>query len=79
MSTKELFHKLIDDIDNEDTLKGYLSIIQQLNEQETGKLFNGLTEKEKNELMISYEESFDSKNMISNEEVKSQHSKWLGK
>jgi hypothetical protein len=77
MSTKEIFHKLTDEIDDETVLKGYLSIIQQLNEQETGKLFNSLTPEEKQELMISYEESFDAKNLVRNDEVKRHHSKWL--
>ena len=74
MSTKEIFHKLIDEIEDETILKRYLSIIQQLNQQETGKLFNSLTPEEQQELMVSYEESFDSKSLVTHQEVKSQHS-----
>ncbi|MBD3750088.1 MAG: hypothetical protein IE931_11395 [Sphingobacteriales bacterium] len=73
MSTKEIFHKLIDEIEYETILKGYLRIIQQLNQQQTVKLFKSLTPEEQQELMISYEESFDSKNLVTHQEVKSQH------
>ena len=36
-----------------------------------------LTAEQKEELLASYEESFDPKNLISHEEVKKKHKKWL--
>jgi hypothetical protein len=42
-----------------------------------GNLFNSLTEEQKLELLISYEESFDEKNLLDHEEMKIQHKKWL--
>ena len=79
MSTKEAFHKLIDKIGNEKVLKGYFELIQRLNSNQTGKLWDSLSPAEQDELLLSYQESFDSKNLISHEDVKGQHEKWLGK
>ena len=36
-----------------------------------------LTDPEKEELMLAYDESFDEANLISHELVKKQHEKWL--
>ncbi len=79
MGTKEAFHRLIDEIGNEEILKGYLELIQRLNSNQTGRLWDSLDAEEKNELLLSYEESFDPKNLMSHEHVKEQHDKWLKK
>ena len=79
MGTKEAFHKLIDKIEYEAVLKSYFELIQRLNNNQTGALWNALTDEEKKELLIAYEESFDSGNLIPNEEVKKQQRKWLEK
>lgn len=79
MGIKEAFHKLIDKIDNEETLKGYFELVQRLNENQTGRLWDSLSPAEKDELLLSYDESFDPKNLVSHDEVKGQHEKWLRK
>ena len=79
MKTKEAFHKLIDKIENKETLAGYFKLIQKLNSNQTGELWDSLKPEEKDELLLSYEESFYSKNLISHEEVKRQHDRWLEK
>jgi hypothetical protein len=79
MKTKEDFHKLIDSIENEQVLKSYYELISKLNSNETGKLWESLTQSEKEELLISVEESKDSNNWITHSEVKNQHIKWLKK
>lgn len=79
MRTKEAFHKLIDKIDNEEILKSYFELIERLNSNQTGRLWDSLNSEQKDELLLSYEESFDPKNLISHEEVKGQHDKWLRK
>lgn len=79
MRIKDDFHKLIEKIENEDALKGYFKLIQRLNNNQTGELWDGLSPVEKDELLLSYEESFDSNNLVSHEEVKNQHDKWLRK
>jgi hypothetical protein len=78
MNTKEAFHQLIDNIEDDNALKGFYDIINTLNKQQSGKLYNDLSESEKEELRISYEESFDAKNLVSHEDVKKQHEKWQG-
>ena len=79
MRTKDDFHNLIEKIEDEEVLKGYFKLIQRLNNNQTGELWDGLSPEEKDELLLSYEESFDSNNLISHEEVKKQHDKWLRK
>ena len=79
MKNKDAFHKLIDKIEDEETLNGYFKLIQKLNNNQTGELWNSLKPEEKDELLLSYDESFDSKNLISHEGVKAQHDKWLRK
>lgn len=77
MTVKEKFHDLIDAIDNDEMLEAYFNLIYQLKNQETGKLFNKLTKKQKEELKLAYNESFTPTKLLSHEEVKSQHEKWL--
>lgn len=79
METKENFHKLIDGIKDEQILKSYFELIKRLNSNQTGELWNGLNPAEKEELLLSYEESFSPGNLISHDEVKKQHGKWLEK
>ena len=53
MKTKEAFHQLIDKIEDEKTLNGYFKLIQKLNKNETGNLWNSLRPEEKDELLLS--------------------------
>ena len=77
MMIKEKFHKLIDQIEDERTLEAYLNLILKLNIHKNGKLFSNLTIEQKEELEISYHESFVETNLLSNEHVKSQYRRWL--
>ena len=77
MNIKEDFHHLIDTIDDEQLLKDYYQLIQRLNADQEGNLWNNLSETEKQELLSAYDESFDKNNLISHEQVKQQHEKWL--
>lgn len=79
MITKKDFHKLIDDIEDEEALSGYFQLIQRLNENKSGELWESLSPEEKEELLLSYEESFNPDNLISHEQVKKQHDKWRKK
>jgi hypothetical protein len=76
MKTRDAFHDLIENIKDEEVLKGYFALIQRLNTHQTGKIWDGLSSEGKDELLLSYEESFDSKNLISHEEVKKQQAKF---
>jgi hypothetical protein len=77
MKIKDDFHHLIDAIEDEQLLKSYYQLIQTMNNNSDGTLWNALNEKEKKELLIAYDESFDEKNLLSHEQVKLQHKKWL--
>jgi hypothetical protein len=77
MNIKEDFHHLIETIDDEQLLKGYYQLIQQLNNNQTGNLWKNLSETEKQELLLAYDESFEEKNLLSHEQMKQQHDKWL--
>jgi hypothetical protein len=79
MKTKEDFHKLIDEITDEEALKSYFQLVQKLNDNQTGELWNKLNSEEKEELLLSYQESFNPGNLISHEQVRKQHSRWLEK
>ncbi len=77
MGTKEAFHQLIDKINDENILKGYLELIQRLNRHQEYTLWNELSEEQQEELLLAYDESFDKKNLITHEEVRKQYEKWL--
>jgi hypothetical protein len=77
MNIKEDFHHLIDTIDDEQLLNSYYQLIQQLNVGQSGQVWNTLTDQQKNEVLSSYEESFNENNLIPHEQVKQKHDKWL--
>lgn len=79
MTIKERFHKLIDSIEDEQDLQSYYLLVEQLQKTTSGKLFDALSRAEKDELLLSYNESFKSDNLISHEVVREEHSKWLKK
>jgi hypothetical protein len=77
MKIKDDFHHLIDSIEDEQLLKSCYELIQKISHDGNGHLWNDLSEVEKRELLIAYEESFDTNNLLSHEQVKKQHEKWL--
>lgn len=77
MKIKDDFHHLIDSIEDEQLLTSYYQLIQKISHGANGHLWNNLSEDEKSELLIAYSESFDGDNLLSHEEVKQQHEKWL--
>ena len=50
---------------------------KKIDNNTNGSLWNTLSETEKGELLVAYKESFDGANLLSHEEVKLSHSKWL--
>lgn len=79
MGTKEEIHQLIDKINDENVLKGYLTLIQRLSSHQESSLWNELNKDEKEELLLAYDESFNKENLIPHHEVRKKHEKWLGK
>ena len=80
MNTLELkkdFHNLIDSIDNESLLSDFYTLIKRRISSKEGKLWKGLTKKEQEELNLAFEESEKLENLISHEEMRKKHKKWL--
>ncbi len=77
MKVKDDFHHLIDTIEDESLLESYYQLIQTMNSSSGGALWARLTDEQKKELLLAYDESFDENNLISHEQVKLQHEKWL--
>jgi hypothetical protein len=77
MNVKDNFHHLIDEINDDKLLQAYYNLIQQLRENQSGKLWNRLNKTEQRELLLAYDESFEPANLLSHELVKKQHEQWL--
>ena len=77
MIIREKLHKIIDEIDDEKKLESLYKLISSLSNNENGELYESLTEAQKEELDIAYQESFDKQNLIDHDKVKSKYAKWL--
>lgn len=75
---KTSLHQLIDSIDDESQLAKAYRLIETLSTvNEDGALWSGLSPKEQKELMDIEKESHDTDSLISHEEMKLKHKKWL--
>jgi len=80
MSTLEIkksFHHLIDSIDNENILLFFYDMMKRKSSTKEGQIWSTLSREQQEELMLSVKESEDSMNLISHEEMKNKHKKWL--
>lgn len=80
MTTIEIrknFHSLIDSIDNENLLLFFYDMMKRKSSSKEGQIWNKLSRDQKEELMLSNKESEDPMNLISHEEMKNKHKKWL--
>lgn len=67
MGTTELklsIHQLIDNIDSEQLLQTPFYFLKSRENSRTGKLWDSLTEEQKNEVLLAYEESEDESNLV---------------
>jgi hypothetical protein len=67
MGTIELksdLHKILDKIDNEQLLRTVYDFLKQSQTTAEGEIWNTLTEEQKKEVYLSYEESQDDKKLI---------------
>jgi hypothetical protein len=74
---KNKFHSLIEKIDNENLLMKFYDLMIQSATVEEGQLYARLTDEQKDVLMHAEEESNDPANLISHNEQKKKHKKWL--
>lgn len=80
MNTVELknnLHQLIDSINNEHLLSRFYSLMVTIKNQPEGKLWNRLSQEDKDELLLSDMESNDPENLIPHSEIEKKHKKWL--
>jgi hypothetical protein len=80
MTTIELktnFHKLIDNINNDNVLIKFYDILDKVNQSEEGTLWNRLSFEEQQELITIEKESYLTENIILHSEMIDKHKKWL--
>ena len=72
MSTIELksnLHKIVDKIDNEQLLQTIYDFLKLSENSQEGQIWKSLTEEQKKEVYLSYQESEDDKNLVAWDEV----------
>ena len=74
---KNNFHNLIDRIDDELLLMKFYDLMIKSTSNREGQLYEQLTDEEKNVLLLAEEESNDPANLISYNQQKKKHQKWL--
>ncbi len=80
MTTIELksnFHRLIDNINNDNVLTKFYDILSRVNDSKEEILWSRLSIQEQEELFIIEKESHDPQNLISHSEMNKKHKKWL--
>ena len=80
MTTIEIrknFHSLIDSIDNENILLFFYDLMKRKSTSKEGQIWNQLSNDQKQELLLSAQESENPDNLISHEDLKNKHKKWL--
>jgi hypothetical protein len=76
-SIKQKLHDLIEQIDNESLLNQVYELIYKKKVSKEGDLWSKLTSEQQREVIQSLEESETPANLVSEEEVKRRHKKWL--
>lgn len=80
MSTlKEKIHDLIDGLPENENLEAYYSLLFNFQQQIEGELITKLSKEQSIELELSYDESFDPKNLVSHDEFLKHNAKWFTK
>ncbi|MCX6257783.1 MAG: hypothetical protein NTW49_07815 [Bacteroidia bacterium] len=77
MELKNNFHRLIDNINNDNVLTKFYDILSRAKDSNEGSLWSGLSIEEQNELILIEKESQNPQNLISNSDMIKKHKKWL--
>jgi hypothetical protein len=62
-------HKIVDKIDNEELLQTLHDFLKIRTTTKPGRLWDSLTEKQKQEVLLAYEESEDESNLVPKDEA----------
>ena len=74
---KSSLHNLIDKIDNIELLKEYYQEMKNLLKRTESNIWETLTEEQKKEVLLSFEESENDENLVDNDKVMKNYKKWL--
>ena len=66
---KSNLHKIVDKIDNEQLLQTIYDFLKLSENSQEGQIWKSLTEEQKKEVYLSYQESEDDRNLVSWDEV----------
>ena len=70
-------HTFIDQIENIELLKDYYWEMKKFIKTRKARIWDALTEIQKKEILLSYDESENDNNLIDHEEVVKKYKKWL--
>ena len=73
---KSSIHSFIDQIDNIELLKDYYSELKGLIKSKKTRIWDSLSEGQKREVLLSFDESEQDENLIDNDEVMKKYEKW---
>ncbi|MBN1597882.1 MAG: hypothetical protein JW894_06270 [Bacteroidales bacterium] len=76
-SLRSNIHKLIDQIDNPNLLEEYYKEMKIIIQKSKVSAWDSLNEKQRREVILSYEESEDEGNLLDNDSVMDKYSDWL--
>ncbi len=74
---KSNLHKFIDQIDNQNLLEEYYQEMKNLIQKSQISIWDSLTEEQKKEVILSYEESKIETYLVDNKTVMNKYKKWL--
>lgn len=76
---KKEFHELIDKVENTLILEQFFNALNFSQNNSKAELWDSLTDSERNDIILTFNESEDENNLISFEEIKNKYNKWLSK
>lgn len=76
---KKEFHELIDKVENILILEQFFNALNFSQNNSKAELWDSLTDSERNDIILAFNESEDENNLISFEETKNKYNKWLSK
>ncbi len=74
---KNSFHHLIDSIENESLLQKFYELMLRKKTAKDGAIWGRLSDEEITELLAADQDSNDPSNLISHNDLRKKHSKWL--
>ncbi len=74
---KSNLHNLIDQVESKNLLEEYYAELKRIVSSSKHKIWDTLSEEEKKEILMSYEESEDEKNLVDSNMVMEKYKKWL--